>query len=145
PNDIQYIPVNQLQLNPETGQAEIGNNLAQIDADIIIDESADTVTLANETFDKMVKLTQSGIAFPPDVLIEMSDLDAKIKKRVLDKMKKAQQADPAIEQAKSLDLAGKQADVERTQAETEKAAAATEKIEAETMEIMMSPMEDVSS
>ncbi len=144
PNDIQYIPINTLQLNPETGQAEISNNLAQMDVDIIIDESADTVTLASETFDEMVKLTQSGIAFPPDVLIEMSDLDAKAKKRVLDKMEKAQQADPAIEQAKSLDLAGKQADVERTHAETEKAAAAAEKMEAETMEIMMSPMEDVS-
>lgn len=138
PNDIQHIPINSLQID-EYGQPSLQNNLAQMDMDIIIDESPDTVTLQSETFDKIVSLVQAGVQFPSDVLIEASDLDGKTKAKMLKKLEEQQQQDPMAAQAAQLELAERSIDIQKVQSEIANKNADTEKKEAETIEIMMQP------
>ena len=130
PQDVQHIPVNQLTIN-EMGQPMMQNRVAEMDMDIIIDESPDTVTLASETFDKLVSLVQAGIQFPPEILLEASDLDTKTKMRVQKMYEQAQQENPMMQQAQQLEIAEKAADVDKTVAETEYKQAQTAKIGAE--------------
>ena len=138
PNDIQHIPVNSLEID-EYGQPSLQNNIAQMDMDIIIDESPDTVTLQSETFDKIVQLVQAGVQFPNDILIEASDLDAKTKSKMLKKLQEQQQQDPMAAQAAQLEMAERQIGVQKVQSEIANKNADTEKKEAETIEIMMQP------
>jgi hypothetical protein len=51
--------------------------------------SPDTAVLQEDQFAKLVELTQAGIPFPPDVLIEASALPKK--RLILDKLKQAQE------------------------------------------------------
>lgn len=139
PNDIQHIPVNSFQVD-EFGRGVPVNQLADIDVDIIIDESPDTITLQSEAFDKMVKLAPMMGNMPPDVWIEMSDLDEKTKARVKKRMEAQQQQDPMMAQAAQLEMAEKMAGVEKMQADAAKSDAATEKMEAETLKILHEPL-----
>lgn len=136
PQDIQHIPLNTFQLD-EFGRPVPINNVAQMDMDIIIDESPDTVTLQSETFDKIVKLVQAGVQMPPEVILETSDLDSKTKTKVLKMMEQAQQTNPLAAQAAELELAERMAGVQKTQAEVANKEADTEKKQAETAEIML--------
>jgi hypothetical protein len=89
----QYIAVNVIvgvepMMNPETGQVEarpiVENQLAQMDVDIIIDESPDIVTLRQEEFEQLTQMAQAGIPVPPEMLIESSSI--RNKARVLEMM-----------------------------------------------------------
>ena len=106
--------------DPRLGMVvETENPLAELDVDIIMEEVPDTATLQTEQFAEIVKLAQAGIPFPPDVLIEASQLRGKDK--ILEKLKgggedatpEQQQAMQAEQQLKQRDaaaeVAGKEA------------------------------------
>lgn len=120
----------------EKGQQMLDNNVAEMDVDIIIDESPDVVTVQQEQFETLAELAKGGLQIPPDALIEASSL--RNKKRILDKMSGADnpqaQAMAEMKQrmdemqmkmteldvmAKQVDLQQKQADIAKTQADTD--------------------------
>ena len=65
------------------------NSPSEMDMDIIIDVSPDTAALQEEQFTRLTELMQSGVQFPPEVLIEASSLPNK--RLLLNKFKAAQE------------------------------------------------------
>ena len=130
-NAAQFIPLNSLMIDPSTGQPVIKNNMSEIDVDIIIDEGQDAITLRSEQFEKITRLAQAGIQFPPEVLLEFSDLDSETRTKIKEIMQQAAQAQAQAaqeqqqiqQQAMALEMANKQADTGLKQANAEKAQA----------------------
>lgn len=60
------------------------NNVAEMDVDIIIDESPDVVTVQQEQFQQLVDLAKGGVPIPPQAIIQASNL--RNKQQVLDAM-----------------------------------------------------------
>jgi hypothetical protein len=84
----------QAMQNPHVAQqlrqvVRIENAPAEMDMDIIIEVSTDTVNLQEETFQSLVDLANAGVIFPPEVYIEASPLRNK------QKYLKALKPDPA--------------------------------------------------
>ena len=88
----QFVAINELAIDPQTGMPMIKNQIGELDVDIILDEGPDTVTLMQDTYDaiantlpavaKMLSPAQAAAAM--DVLIETSPLAADAKKRFRD-------------------------------------------------------------
>jgi hypothetical protein len=110
--------------DPDSMQPEIENSVADLDVDIVIDESPDVVTLQAEEFEQLAQLAGTGaVPIPPDALIEASGLRAATKKRVMDILKGTD--DPAAamqaqfqQMMQQLEAALKGAQVQKTEAET---------------------------
>lgn len=86
----QFIGINQVAMGPAGPQ--MMNAIAQIDVDIIVDQSPEYATLRSEQFERLAKLAESGIPIPPQMLIEASDL--RDKRKLLEMM----QPDPQMAQ-----------------------------------------------
>jgi hypothetical protein len=87
PEEIQAA-LEQIAQDPQAQQPAIANNVAELEVDIIIDETPDNVTLQSEDFEKMVQLAGTGmVQMPPEVLIEASGLSAGKKKRIMEILK----------------------------------------------------------
>jgi hypothetical protein len=101
--------------DPRLGmQVEVKNDVSALDVDILIEEVPDTVTLAGEVFEALLKY---GPAIPPAVLIEADPtIPAKRKEKLLQLM----QQPPAPTPSEQIDLAQKEASVYETQAKTAK-------------------------
>jgi hypothetical protein len=112
----QFVRINELQIDPQTGQPVIANNIAALDVDIILDEAPDSITTMQDTFELLESLAAAGVPVPPPVVIEMSGLPASVKKRIQGMLEQAQQPDPMAEQAKQVAL-----DVESSKAASNKA------------------------
>lgn len=108
----QFLPVNQMEIG-EDGQPRIVNRLGALDVDIIMDEGPDSINMMQDTFDILQTLAQNGVPVPPAVFMELSQVDSRTKKKVLDLLN---QPNPMtqIEQAQGT------ANVEKTQSETAK-------------------------
>lgn len=109
-----------LQGDPRLEQVvRIENSPASMDMDIVIEDVPDTVTIQAEQFGQLVALVQAGIPFPPEVLIEASQL--RNKDKLLESIRGGGD-DPAAAQIRqamlSLEIAEKESDIEKTQAET---------------------------
>lgn len=133
PQSPQHLIINQLALDPY-GNPTIQNGLAQLNVDLIIEESQDSVTLQSETFDKMVKLAQIGVPFPPEALIEMSDLDHTIKQRTLQRMQEAQAQQGPMQAAQAemqMETARAEIDLKRANAEKSLAGAFKDQVTAQ--------------
>ena len=100
----QYIQINGMQTDPMTGQPTIVNAIGQLDVDMIMDEGPDNQTTAQDTYDALIALAQSGAQIPPDILIDLAPgIDSRTKKSFKERMEQAkQQPNPevAAEQAK---------------------------------------------
>ena len=95
PEEIQAA-LDQIAQDPAAQQPAIANNVAELEVDIIIDETPDTVTLQSEDFQNMVALAGSGqVIIPPEVLIEASGLSSGKKKRIMEILKPKE--DPAAQ------------------------------------------------
>jgi hypothetical protein len=114
----QFVRINELQIDPMSGQPVISNQIAALDVDIILDESPDSITTTQDTFELLESLAAAGVPVPPPVVIEMSGLPASTKKRIQGMLEQAQQPDPMQEQAKQVAL-----DVESSKAGMNKASA----------------------
>lgn len=104
-------------IDPETGEQRLSNDLARLDMDIILSDAPDMVTLDGETYGALMQVLSSGM--PPPMMrlaIELHPgLNTKRKKQALDmleQMAAPQQPDPMAEQAQGMAM-------ERAQAETE--------------------------
>ncbi|MGB1214791.1 MAG: hypothetical protein ACPG4X_15605 [Pikeienuella sp.] len=68
-------------MNPQTGQPmlqpEMQNVLAEMDVDIIIEDTPDHVTLQHEQFEQLSQMAAQGIPIPPEMIIKASSLKDK--------------------------------------------------------------------
>lgn len=127
--------VSQGQLDPQTAQQymaqlqqkmQVGNHLAELDVDIIVEEVNETPTLQAEQFQDLMQLVGTGVfgtPVPPEVaelIIAASNFRDKQKLiEIVEKLKAAAaQAQPMQQQAQQVQMAGAQAQVEETQSKT---------------------------
>lgn len=111
----QFIPLNQVSTDPQTGLPVIVNAIGSLDVDIILDEGADSANMMADAYDTLTILAGKGAGVPPQVLIELSPLQSSVKKRVLEMMQQASQSNPA----QQLQIAQGQATIKETEANTE--------------------------
>lgn len=104
----------------------VENNVTELDLDIIIEATPDTVTAAQEQFDSLVKLAQGGVPFPPAVLIEAAP-GLRNKDKLLEMLQGGEE-DPAATQkrqaAEQLQFADAEAEVRKKNASAAKDEAA---------------------
>lgn len=99
--EISQDPAAQLPAkDPKTGKPVKKNEVGVIDVDIIIDRGQDVVTVQQEEFGLLAEIAKGRPEIPFDVLVEMSQLRATTKKKVLDRMKGAD--DPAAQEMAAL-------------------------------------------
>lgn len=118
PPEQKAAMVQQIAMDPNARMPVIKNNVAELDVDIVIDESPDTVTLQAEQFEQLVQLAQAGVQFPPDVFVEASAL--RNKDRLLDKMRGAvddPQAQQAMQQKAQMEQAHMKLTMDQAQAD----------------------------
>ncbi|MCB5205016.1 hypothetical protein LH464_21350 [Neorhizobium sp. T786] len=104
----QFFAVNQLAVDPMTGQPTLVNALGALDVDIIIDEGPDTINMQQDAYDTLSIMATKGQNVPPQLLIELSPLQGKVKKRAMDILNEAQQQ---AAQPNPLAMAGAEAEV----------------------------------
>jgi hypothetical protein len=115
----QFFAVNQMAVDPNTGQPTLVNALGSLDVDIIIDEGPDTINMQADAYDTLSVMGQKGQQVPPEVIIELSPLQGSVKKKVLGMIEQAkQQAAQAQQPAMQIQVADAKAQIENTQADT---------------------------
>lgn len=72
------------------------NDIAGLDVDITIEEGPDVANIQAEQFQQLAQLAQSGIPFPPAVLIEASQL--RNKDKLIEMLEQSQQANQQTQQ-----------------------------------------------
>lgn len=142
----QFIQINGLQMDPQTGQPTMVNAVGSLDVDIILDEGPDTINMMQDLYETLSQVVPAvaPMLTPPQatamigMLIEASPLDAAAKKKFREA---GQQQDPMAEQQAQLQLAGAMAEVEevKASAQLKQAQAAKAVAEAQTapLEAMM--------
>lgn len=133
----EYIGINQPKMGP--AQVVMGpdgmptiqptilgyeNALAELDVDIMLDTVPDTANLAMEQFQELADLARSGVAIPPQILLEASSLPKK--RELLEKMKAMDEANAPMQQMQQqiaqimakLEMDQRQADIDKTRSET---------------------------
>ena len=95
----QFVKINELTIDPMTGQPQIANQIGALDVDIILDEAPDFVTTMQDTFEVLQSLAAAGVPIPPAIVIEMSGLPASTKAAGYGMLEQAQQPDPMAQQA----------------------------------------------
>lgn len=85
-------------IDPETGRQRMRNAVSEMDVDIIIDRSMDVVNIQQEQFAGLLEIAKVRPEVPFDVLLEASSLRSDTKRRVLEKLGKAQQIPPELQQ-----------------------------------------------
>jgi hypothetical protein len=99
----QYIQINGMGVDPNTGHPTMVNALGSLDVDIILDEGPDTINMAADTYDALLALAQSGAQVPPQVLLELAPgIDGRTKKKILGMLEQAaQQPNPEVQKAQA--------------------------------------------
>jgi hypothetical protein len=145
---MQFIQINGVSNDPQTGQPINVNALAQLDVDIILDEGPDTINAMADTYETLSTvlpaianlLTPQKAAAALDILVESSGLPSEAKKRFRQADQQQQPPDPMLQQAKQLALAKTQAEVQETTASAGLKQAQTAKAQ---MEAQLAPHEVV--
>lgn len=135
----------QPQMMPAIGQVGTNRRVAELDVDIILDTTPDTINLQAEVFADLKEAVVGGLdIFGPqfEVLLEMSPLAnkadvlerLKAKKEELQRQqaKQAQQAAEQQQKAEQIGMATAAADIENKQANTQLTVAKTEQTQADT-------------
>lgn len=135
----QFIQLNGLGLD-QYGQPVLLNHIGSLDVDVILEEGADLANLMQDTYELMK--TQPPGTFPPQVLIEASQIPRSEKDKLLKMMTPQQQPpDPATELAKKLTLDGLAAQNNALNAEAMKTTAEAAKVHAQVDDVQASAME----
>ena len=130
----QFIGLNQVQVDPMTGQPMVQNAVAQMDVDVILETGPDTVTLQSEEFEQLAQIMPQLAALPPPyalALIEASSLPAQRKKKMTELLSgggeqtpeaqaQAQKQAQMQERAALAEISGKEAEVGLKQAQAQK-------------------------
>lgn len=132
PPEEQQGVIQEIAQRPEAQQMMKKNEVAQMDMDIIIERGEDTVNVQQEEFAMLMDAAKGRPEVPFDILVELSQMRSETKKRVVDRLKGAN--DPAAkmeaqfkQMMQQLEAALAKANVEKTAAQAEQAkAAATE-------------------
>lgn len=128
----------QMQLQPGDPRLDqivrMDNDIAGLDVDITIEEGPDVANVQAEQFQMLAQLApamaQAGTPFPPELLIESSQL--RNKDKLLEMLKQKQEAAaPAQQAAAQIGQAKAQADIGKTNAQAEQAHAQAVKTLAE--------------
>jgi hypothetical protein len=114
----QFVKINELTIDPMTGQPQIANQIGALDVDIILDDAPDSITTMQDTFEVLESLAAAGVPVDPSIVIKLSSLPSSTKKDVLGMIEQSQQPDPAQEQMKQITM-----DVESSKAGMNKASA----------------------
>jgi len=124
----QFLQVNGLGTDPQTGMPTLINALGSLDVDIIVDEGPDHTTLMEDTLEGLMSIApgmaQAGKPLPPEIFIELASLPQATKNKILGYLQQSQQPDPAKQQAaqaaERLQFEGAAAKVDETRARAEK-------------------------
>ncbi|MDZ7824701.1 MAG: hypothetical protein U5K75_12165 [Ahrensia sp.] len=137
-------PYSQFQMQYDQNQFGVQNEVAKMDVDIIVDKSPDYVTLRHEQFDQLIKLSESGIPIPPEMIVKASSIQDKAeilkaineqKEQAMIAQGQAMQAQQQINEGKQmLDRVSTEARAMRDAAAANKDQALSQKILAETQE-----------
>lgn len=127
--NVRFVPLNRVEVDPMTGMPVIRNAVAQIDVDIVIEESPDYVTIQSEQFEQLTQALPVLAQVPPalaELYIRASQLRNKDALVELLRGGGEQQPppDPMAEQAAMLQLAKAEADVRAVNARAAKDEAA---------------------
>lgn len=117
-NAVQFVPINQYQMDPMTGQIMGQNVVAEIDVDIILDEGPDTITMNEELMDQFTKLGEAAMSPLGKIVIELSNTPKKEQLiRMIDEAMQAMQPgpDPALQAKAEAEQAKLQADMQMKQ------------------------------
>lgn len=120
PEELEMIK-QQIAADPQsqTPTGKLKNNVGEMDVDIIIDETIDTITLQQEQFSELVELAKSGFPIPPNAVIKASSL--RNKDEILKDMQEqaSPQAPPEVHEAQTRTMAAdvKQKEANASQAE----------------------------
>lgn len=121
----QFIQVNGVGIDPQTGFPTMVNALGSLDVDIILDEGPDTVNAQADVYETLTQvlpsvapmLTPVQAQAAVKVLIQTSALSESAKKEFRD-ASQPQQPDPMAERAKAAEVAGAEAKVEETKSKS---------------------------
>jgi hypothetical protein len=116
----QFIQINGVGVDPQTGYPTMVNALGSLDVDIILDEGPDTVNAQADVYETLTQVLPAvaQMLTPPQaqaavkVLLETSALPDSAKKQFREASQ--QPPDPMAEQAKQIQLAGEAAKVDET-------------------------------
>lgn len=109
----QFVQINGMQVDPQTGLPTMVNAIGSLDVDIILDEGPDTVNSQQDLYETLSQITPAlaPLLHPQkaealvDLTVEMSPLAGSAKKRFRDAGAEAKNAppppDPAIEAARA--------------------------------------------
>jgi hypothetical protein len=112
-DNLQFVGLNQVSIDPNTGMPAMVNQLGKLDVDIIMDEGPDSITMIADTREALLALAQNGAAVPPEILIELDHgIDHDTKKRILERLK-------APNPQQQLAQQGAQAEIGKVVADTE--------------------------
>jgi hypothetical protein len=138
PEDQKQAALQQIAMHPEAQQPAVENSVAEMDVDIIISRSEDTVNIQAEQFEILASIAEKRPEVPFDVIIDMSQLRSETKRLIRDRI--SGQDDPnAQKMAQMQELMGqlemrlKAAEGGLKEAQTEKTQAETAKIQTETV------------
>lgn len=132
PPEQQQQLIMQLAADPMARQPVKKNDLAQMDMDIIIERGQDVVNVQQEEFSMLAEIAKGRPEIPFDILVEMSQLRSETKKRVLDRMKGAN--DPMAQQVAKMQVQMQELQVALAEANVRKVNAQAGKDEAATIE-----------
>lgn len=129
PDEEKQLYLAELARNPVYRDRVKLNDVTQMDVDIILDESPNSITVEQQQFEQLVLLATHGVPLPPRALIEASQL--RNKEQILEQMEGTNDpAQAAIAQAQKraadLEEAKKAAEIESLQARSAKDSAAAE-------------------
>jgi hypothetical protein len=111
----QFIQVNGVGIDPDTGLPRMVNSLGQLDVNFVLDEGPDEINMMADAYDTLIALTAQGANIPPQVLLELAPLQSSVKKKLLAMIS---QPDPLVQQGKVAALEAQQAGTAKTQSET---------------------------
>jgi hypothetical protein len=114
-NAIEFVGLNQVGINPQTGLPAMVNHVPALDVDIIMDEGPDTINMMADTYDALNALAQNGAQIPPAILLELAPgIDAATKKRLIAQLTAP---DPMAQAKQQMEMQNAQATIAKTTAQ----------------------------
>jgi hypothetical protein len=133
PEEQKQAALQQIMANPAAQQPAVENSVAEMDVDIIISRSEDTVNIQAEQFEILASIAEKRPEVPFDVIIDMSQLRSETKRLIRDRI--TGQDDPNAQAMAQMQKAMAELDMRLKAAESGLKEAQTEKTQAETARI----------
>jgi len=129
----------------QDGQPMAQGGIDELDVDIMIDEGPDTLNVMQDTFETLQALAQNGAQVPPDVLIMASNLPASEKKKILERMEKANQPSEFDQKVMGIKVEEAEGKARKVNAEADKISAEAKNADATATRDRASAFKDVAS